>query len=54
MLVLTRKINEVVVITFPDGAEVKVKLLRIISDGKVRLGVEAPRDVTIMREEIAE
>jgi carbon storage regulator len=46
MLVLTRRVGEVIVI---DGL-IRVKML---TDGPaVRLGIEAPRDVRIMRAEL--
>jgi carbon storage regulator len=47
MLVLTRKVGEQIRI----GADVVVTLVRIQGD-KVRLGIEAPREVIIHREEV--
>jgi len=48
MLVLSRRINEKIV--FSDlGIEVKVVL---IEGGKVRLGIEAPADVKVLRGEL--
>lgn len=47
MLVLTRKVGEQIRI----GDDVVVTLVRIQGD-KVRLGVDAPRDVPIHREEV--
>ena len=49
MLILTRKQNESVII----GDDIKVT---VISDrhGQVKLGIEAPEDVPIWREEIYE
>ncbi|QUH24924.1 carbon storage regulator CsrA [Serpentinicella alkaliphila] len=47
MLVLTRKQNESIVI----GKDIEVKILAI-EDGKVKLGIEAPRDIEIYRKEI--
>jgi len=47
VLVLSRKENEGIVIG--DGIVVRVVG---IEDGRVRLGVEAPREVSIHREEI--
>lgn len=47
MLVLSRKLGEGIVI---DG-KTEVKLLRIDGD-KVRLGITAPRDVTVNRNEV--
>lgn len=49
MLVLSRKENEGIVIG--DGIVVRVIA---IEDGKVRLGIEAPRTVSIHREEVFE
>ncbi|HEV3204308.1 MAG TPA: carbon storage regulator [Gemmataceae bacterium] len=48
MLVLTRKLNEKIV--FP-GTNISVQVLKI-KPGKVGLGVDAPSEVTILREEI--
>ena len=49
MLVLTRKVDESITI----GDEIKVKVLEI--DGnKIKLGIEAPQDVEIHRQEIYE
>jgi carbon storage regulator len=47
MLVLTRKENERIVI---DG-RIIVTVVRVQGD-KIRLGIEAPREVPIMREEL--
>ena len=47
MLVLTRKLNEKVVI----GGNIVVSVVRI-DHNQIRLGIHAPRDVTIFREEI--
>lgn len=47
MLVLTRKTDERIVIGNITVTVVAVK------KGRVRLGVEAPRDLVVMREEIA-
>jgi len=47
MLVLSRKFNESIVI---DGG-IKITVVEIRGD-KIRLGIEAPREVGIMREEL--
>lgn len=47
MLVLSRKKNESIVI----GGAVEVKVLRILGN-RVVLGVEAPKEVTVHREEV--
>ena len=49
MLVLSRKINEAIVI----GDNVRIVVVDIRGD-KVRLGVEAPRDVPVHRQEVYE
>lgn len=48
MLVLSRKLGERIVIE--PGIEIAVVEIR---GGKVRLGIEAPRDVSIRRMELA-
>jgi carbon storage regulator len=48
MLVLSRKLSESIVI---DG-HIKVTVVEIRGD-KIRLGIEAPRDVAVWREELA-
>ena len=47
MLVLTRKANEEILI----GDNIKITLVRI-KGGSVRVGIEAPRDVRIVRGEL--
>lgn len=48
MLVLTRKSNERVLI----GDDIVITVLEVRGDSSVRLGIEAPRDRRIQREEI--
>lgn len=48
MLVLSRRANQSIVI----GSDVIVRVLDIRGD-QVRIGVEAPRSVTVHREEVA-
>jgi carbon storage regulator len=47
MLILTRKLNEAIQI----GDNVRLKVLHI-SDGQVKIGIEAPTEVKIFRAEI--
>jgi carbon storage regulator len=49
MLILTRRVGETVVI----GDDVDVTVLGV-KGSQVRLGVKAPRDITVHREEIYE
>jgi carbon storage regulator CsrA len=50
-LALTRKRNQSIVL-FQDGETLCRVTVVEIGDGKVKLGFEAPKDVTILREEI--
>ncbi len=47
MLVLTRKINETIVI----GEDIKITILAIDGD-KIKLGIDAPKTTKIFREEL--
>ncbi len=47
MLVLTRKLDEGIVI----GGRIKVTVLKV-QGGQIRLGIEAPKDILITREEL--
>lgn len=49
MLVLTRKQGEAIYV----GAEIVIRLVRV-KGGQVRVGIEAPKNVTILREEIGD
>ncbi len=49
MLILTRKVGESIMIG--DSVEVKVLGLRA---GQIKIGIEAPKDVQVHREEIYE
>lgn len=48
MLVLTRKLNQSITI----GRDITVRVVEI-RGGEVKLGIDAPADVTVDREEIA-
>ena len=47
MLALTRRKDESIII----GDNIEIKILEIVGD-KVRLGIEAPREIAIHRQEI--
>jgi len=49
MLILTRRLNETLVI----GDHIAVTVLGV-KGNQVRLGIEAPKSVTVHREEVAE
>jgi carbon storage regulator len=48
MLVLSRKKNEVILI----GDQIRLTIVEL-DRGKVRVGIEAPKEVKVFREEIA-
>jgi carbon storage regulator len=47
MLILSRKKDESIII----NGDIRIKVLEI-EEGKVRIGIEAPKDVDIFREEL--
>lgn len=47
MLVLTRKVNEEILI----GDNIRIKVVDI-GAGRIRLGISAPRDVMVLRDEV--
>ncbi len=47
MLVLTRKNDESIII----GDDIKIKVLEI-ADGRVKIGIDAPRDLKVLRSEV--
>lgn len=49
MLVLSRKVNEEIII----GDNVSITVVEI-RGGKVRLGIKAPKEVTVHRKEVAD
>lgn len=53
MLVLSRKKDETIVIQPKGHSEIKVTIVRIDNRNKVRVGIDADQDVTILRSELA-
>ncbi len=49
MLVLSRKVGERILL----GEKIKITVVRV-SGGGVRLGIEAPADIAVVREEVAQ
>lgn len=51
MLILTRRVGETIYIESPDGTLVTASVLGV-KGSQVRIGVNAPKDVSVHREEI--
>ena len=51
MLVLTRKYDQEVIITTPDGTKISVMVVAL-DDRQVRLGFQAPTTFRILRKEL--
>lgn len=51
MLILTRKIDQDVMIETPSGEVIWVKVLGVERD-RVKLGISAPASVTVLRSEL--
>ena len=51
MLVCSRKVNEKIIITAPDGTQIVLMLVEVRGD-KARIGIAAPMTYTINREEV--
>jgi len=51
MLILTRRPGETIVIETPAGERIEVAVLGV-KGNQVRVGTQAPADVSIMREEM--
>ena len=51
MLILTRHPGETIIIETPAGERIQVVVLGV-KGNQVRVGIEAPADVTILREEL--
>lgn len=52
MLVLSRKKEESIIIRIPNREDIKLTVLRIDNLNKVRIGVEADKDIVILRSEL--
>lgn len=54
MLVLSRKKDETIVIKRDGQSDIRITIVRIDNKNKVRVGIEADRDVTVLRSELQE
>ena len=51
MLILTRRPGETLFIETPAGEQIQVKVLEV-KGNQVRIGMDAPDDISIVREEL--
>jgi len=54
MLVLSRKKDETIVLKQEDRPDITITVVRIDNLNKVRLGIEAEKEVTVLRSELIE
>lgn len=52
MLVLSRKKDEKIILKCPDMPDIKITIVRIDNKNRVRIGIEADRDITVLRSEL--
>jgi carbon storage regulator len=52
MLVLSRKKDETIVLKSPGADDIKITVVRIDNRNKVRIGIDAPQEVTVIRSEL--
>ena len=53
MLILTRRVGETIIIETPAGELIQVAVLGV-KGNQVRIGTEAPDDISIVRDELLE
>jgi len=53
MLVLSRKKDESIIMRIPGHDDIRLTVVRIDNMNKVRIGVEANKDVVVLRSELA-
>jgi global regulator protein family len=53
MLVLKRKLGEAIIITTQSGETVEIKVSEI-SEGRVKLGIDADKSIAVLRKEVVE
>ena len=54
MLVLSRKKDEAIIVRIPGQEDIRLTVVRIDNMNKVRIGVDADKDVVILRAELDE
>lgn len=54
MLVLSRKKDESILLQIDGQPDIKITVVRVDNLNKVRLGIEADKEVTVLRSELLE
>jgi carbon storage regulator CsrA len=52
MLVLSRKKDEKIILKVPDMRDIMITIVRIDNKNKVRIGIEADKEITVLRSEL--
>lgn len=52
MLVLSRKKDETIILKGPGMEDIRITVVRIDNRNKVRIGIEAEKDITVLRSEL--
>ncbi len=52
MLVLSRKKDEKIILRVPGQGDIEITVVRIDSQNKVRIGIEADKQVVVLRSEL--
>lgn len=53
MLVLSRKTDETIILKVPGHEDIRLTVVRIDNRNKVRIGIDADKDVVVIRSELA-
>lgn len=53
MLVLSRKKDETIILRGPNMEDIRITIVRIDNKNKVRVGIEADKEVTVLRSELS-
>lgn len=52
MLVLSRKKDETIILRGPNIDDIKITIVRIDNKNKVRIGIDAEKEITVLRSEL--
>lgn len=53
MLVLSRKKDETIILRGPNMDDIRITIVRIDNKNKVRVGIEADKEITVLRSELS-